>query len=124
MKWPWMTRAAHVAVRDAYETIHASDQRYIALIEAQLDESHTRYDKLAARYDKAIMRVVGPDPVPSVPKREDPVANAIVAKSRNSPILRKQLSDYAHIARTHGVEESQIAADILAGDEYLGGIHG
>ena len=111
MKWFWSD----------WQRLYEDTQRQMVAQQAAAD---ARYDALLEKYDRAMLRVVGPAPVPIPGRTEDPVSKAIIAKARNSPILRKQLYDYATRARQDGQDEGQIAADILAGEEYTGGTIG
>lgn len=85
-------------------------------MKAQRDAALSRYDTLLAQYHS--LRLEGANlPYPKAEPRElDIVAQASVARSFGSRLLRKQYAELAALRRSQGVVEQAIADEILRGE--------
>ena len=85
-------------------------------MKAQRDDFRTRYDTLLAQYHS--LRLEGANlPYPKAEKVElDEVAQAIIARSFGSKLLRKQYAGLVAMRRSVNVPEHEIAAEILRGE--------
>lgn len=114
MRWPWVSREMYeLAIGDCnakYESLRQSERRYDAL----LDKYH------ALRSAGASLPEPKSEPLPA--KEPDIVTQAIIAKSRGNPALRKHYADYVREQRAMNVSDEDIAAGIIQGDNDDGGV--
>lgn len=100
------------------EVLVADFQRRVDKLHDDLDASRAQYEALLAKYHD--LRVQGAAPPAQVERAMDPVTQAIIARSRNNPLLHRHYQTYVAEQRAMGLDEGEIAQAILRGTDDPG----
>ena len=117
MIWPWVSREVVALLKE--ELTH--ERARSAQMSIRLTQADAHYADLLEKYHA--LRVTGAvTPLPAIVPKDDPVINAIIAKSRGRQALYLHYNEFVSGRRAMGIPDDEIAQEIMLGVEADSGV--